>query len=141
MAVKSPDPSLHSPAMIVYPLLATLAFAVLLAGFAQRISRPRLHAGLMSAGMALDLGLVLTLEVTRDAVATALGGELSALQRVHVMSSGMAVALYLPVFGLGCWRLFQPWSAGLPAKTWHRRLGYAALLFRAVGFVFMFSML
>lgn len=126
---------------MLYPALATLSFALLLAGFRLRLTKPWRHAALMSAGMALDLALVLTLELTRNAVATAIGPELTALQRIHVAASTAAVALYLPVFALGAVRLFRPASANEAFRTWHRRLGYAALGFRATGFLFMFSML
>lgn len=126
---------------MLYPVLATLAFALLLAGFRLRARSPGRHAALMAAGMALDLGLVLALELTKDAVATAMGPELTGLQRVHVAASSAAVALYVPVFALGAVRLFRPSSANAALRGWHRRLGYAALAFRAVGFAFMFAML
>jgi hypothetical protein len=126
---------------MLYPSLATLALALLLAGFTRRSASPKLHAGLMSSGMAIDLALVLVLEFTKNAVGTAVGGDLTLFQRIHVASSTFAGALYLPIFALGAVRLFRPSAANLPLRTWHGRLGYAALFFRVVGYVFMFSML
>lgn len=126
---------------MLYFSLATIAFALLLAGFTQRFRRVGLHAALMSAGMALDLTLVLALEVTKGAVATALEHQLTAVQGVHVAASALAVALYVPVFAMGFVRLYRASAANVALRVWHRRLGYVALFFRAVGFLFMFSML
>ncbi len=123
-----------------YPWLAGLAFTLLLTGFFVRKYDRRLHACLMGSGMLLDLCLVLILEFTKDAIATALGNELTSWQYAHVLTSATAVLFYFPVFILGCIRLTNPQSApGL--RTWHIRLGYCALGFRTLGFLFMFSML
>jgi hypothetical protein len=124
-----------------YPAFATLAFALLLAGFSRRKVNPRLHAALISASVVIDLALVLTLELKRNAVATALSPGLTALQKVHVGASTAAVMFYLPVLVLGAIRLFRPSPANLGLKTWHRRLGYAALFFRTVSFLFIYAML
>jgi hypothetical protein len=124
---------MHSP----YPWLASLAFLLLLAGFAVRKSRRNLHVCLMSAGMALDLALVVILAISRDAVGTAMGHDLTLWQQAHVIFSTFAVGLYIPVFALGLarWR----GSPSYVARAWHIRLGYWALACRAAGFVFMFS--
>jgi hypothetical protein len=126
---------------MLYPALATLAFALLVAGFALRARGRGRHAALMSAGMALDLGLVLTLELTKNAFGTVVGGGLSPAQAVHVGASSLALLLYFPVFALGWVRLFHPSGANLALRAWHRRLGYVALAFRTVGFFFLFAML
>ncbi len=119
-----------------YPWFATFAFALLLGGFAVRRRRRDLHAGLMSAGMGLDLIIVLILEFGRGAVGTALGPTLTGAQQIHVAASTLAVAFYIPVFVLGLLRL-----RGRGSREWHLRLGYCALACRAIGFLFMFSML
>jgi len=126
---------MHSP----YPGVATFAFLLLLTGFSVRKSRRDLHVGLMSAGMGLDLLIVLILEFGRDAVATAMGPSLTAWQQAHVIFSTLAVVFYIPVFILGLMR----WrgSRNLALRAWHIRLGYCALACRAAGFAFMFSML
>ncbi len=120
---------------------ATFAFILLLVGFALRKRRVRLHAGLMTAGMALDLSTVLILEFTKDAIATALGPELSLWQQAHVAASSVAVIIYIPVFVLGFIRLNSPSIRNLSLRTWHLRMGYCALIFRSIGFACMFSML
>jgi hypothetical protein len=125
--------------VFLYPSLATAAFALLLTGFAFRKRGSLRHAWLMGAGMALDLALVLTLEFTRNAIATALGGKLTGPQLTHILASTLAVLLYFPVFALGFKRLHAPSSANEVLRTWHMRLGFMALSLRAVGFAFMFS--
>ncbi len=122
-----------------YPWFATFAFVLLLTGFAVRSSKRDLHVGLMSAGMGLDLIIVLILEFGRDAVGTALGSSLGPWQQAHVIFSTLAVVFYIPVFILGLLR----WrgSGSLSQRLWHIRLGYCALACRALGFAFMFSML
>lgn len=123
----------------LYPGLASFSYALLLAGFALRQRGALRHAWLMGSGMALDLTLVLTLEFTRNAIGTALGGTLSAPQITHILASTLAVLIYFPVFALGFVRLRRPTAANIPLRTWHRRLGYAALGLRTIGFAFMFS--
>ncbi|MGZ3655175.1 MAG: hypothetical protein ACXVB9_00050 [Bdellovibrionota bacterium] len=125
----------------IYPILATVAFALLLVGFFLRKSGPGRHALLMSTGMLIDLLLVLTLEFSKNAVATALGPELTGPQRMHVTASTLAVLFYLPLSVLGWIRLFRPSEANLNLRTWHRRLGYCAIFLRTIGFLFMFTML
>lgn len=123
-----------------YPWFATLAFILLLAGFLWRKRNRRLHAGLMTSGMVIDLTLVLLLEFTKDAVATAFGNELTAWQYAHVITSTLAVLFYIPVFALGSIRLLRP-NSDQEIRHWHMQLGYFALFFRTLGFLFMFSML
>lgn len=120
-----------------YPWFATFAYLLLLTGFSVRRTHRDLHVGLMSAGMGLDLIVVLLLEFGRDAVATAMGPTLSGWQQTHVISSTLAVLFYIPVFILG----FLRWrgSRSLGQRAWHVRLGYCALACRTVGFAFMFS--
>jgi len=122
----------------VYPWLAGLAFALLWTGFLLRHGPRHLHVAAMCAGMAVDLSLVLVLEFTRDAVATAMSFTLGPWQLAHVGASTLAVALYAPVFVLG-WQRWRRPGASVQLRTWHRRLGYAALFFRTVGFLCMFS--
>lgn len=123
-----------------YPWFASFAFLLLVLGFAVRRSHRDLHVGLMCGGMGLDLIIVALLEFGRDAVATAAGPGLTPWQHAHVAASTLAVLFYFPVFALGMLRWRSPASS--PAyRTWHLRLGYCALACRAVGFLFMFSML
>src|ERR1700730_15779341 len=101
-----------------YPWLASLAFALLLAGFFLRKYDRRLHAGLMASGMAIDLTLVLIVQFTKDAIATAFGNELTLWQYAHVITSTIAVLFYIPVFTLGWIRLTNPHSAA-NLRSWH----------------------
>ena len=122
----------------LYFCLASLAFGLLLLGYGMR-KRRKPHAALMSAGMLLDLLLVLTLEFTKGAIATAMDDELTSWQMAHVATSTAAVLLYFPVGALGLLRLLNKGSAS--ERSWHVRLGTLALAFRTLGYFFMFSML
>jgi hypothetical protein len=120
--------------------VATVAYALIVAGFALRRSHRSAHAALMSAGMIIDLALVLTLQGQRDAIGTALAFTLTPLQQAHVAVSTVATVLYIPLAILGAQLYFG--RPGPDERThWHRRLGIAAFLFRTLGFVLMFSML
>lgn len=121
-----------------YPWFSTFSFLLILAGFAVRRTHRDLHVALMCSGMGLDLIIVLLLEFSRDAVGVALGSSLTPFQLTHVIASTFAGAFYIPVFVLGYKRWRNP-SAPESLRTWHLRLGYLALACRAVGFLFMFS--
>ena len=95
----------------------------------------------MASAIVIDLSLVLILEFSRSAIATAIGPNLNTLQRLHVGFSTLAVALYIPVIILGWRMLYKAGSATGKQKKWHRRLGYAAFTARTMSFLFMFSML
>ena len=58
---------------MLFPSIATLAFSIQLVGFLRRKRGAGQHAALMSAGIIIDLSLVLALEFLRDAVATSAG--------------------------------------------------------------------
>jgi len=79
--------------------------------------------------MALDAGLVLALEFTRQATRTALDPSLHVPQQIHIVASLMAVSLYVPQIFLSFMR-----------PNWHRRVGVAILVLRTIGLIFMFSM-
>lgn len=119
---------------------ASLAYACMVAGLAFRRRSRRAHAWLMGSAMGLDLALVATLEIQRDAVATALRFSLGPWQQAHIAVSLAAVLLYAPVLGLGLRRYLNPDSAS-GIRHWHMRLGILAFAFRSLGFLLMFSML
>ena len=75
---------------------ATIAWLVLVIGYLQRRTRSR-HVPLMLAGIFMDIGLVLYLELTKHAVETALEFKLSTLQQLHIASSSVALLLYFPL--------------------------------------------
>lgn len=122
-----------------YMAVASLAYLLLACGVVQS-ARRKAHVALMSSGVVMDLGVVLTLEVKRSAVATALGGELGPLQMGHVAFSLAAVILYVPTMVLG-WRGIRGGKGGPSRLKAHRILGKVAFLFRTVGFGLMFSLL
>jgi hypothetical protein len=123
-----------------YMTAATATFLVLCSGILYRKINRKFHAQLMSLGILVDLALVLILEFQRGAIETASGFSLSFIQQTHVISSTLAVTLYLPTLTLGIRRL-KGWSTKTSTRTWHIRLGGTAFLFRTIGFFTMFSML
>ena len=132
------------PAVVVlvggtpYMLVAGMAYGTLSAGIWLRRNRP-VHATLMNFGILLDVSLVLTLQIERDAVGTALSNTLGAWEMSHIICSTLALVLYFPLLYLG-WSLFRN-RAGLGWALTHRRLGVVAFVLRSLGFVLMFSML
>ena len=121
-----------------YMALASLAYFLMIAGLAHRKERV-VHVRLMSAAIALDLILVLVLEIQRSAVETAVGMPLGIPQKIHILFSLSAVLTYGPVVYLG-WRRYRG-KASKVQKSRHLRLGVLAFVFRTVGYVFMFSMI
>ncbi len=118
--------------------IASVAFVLLWLGYSQRHNRLR-HVACIAAALALDIGLVLYLEATRSAIKTALSFELAILQQIHIAVSTVALLLYFPIIFLGIRLLMN--KASRSQRNWHRQLAVCALLFRTLGFVFMFSML
>jgi hypothetical protein len=156
MNVKSIEKTkLSLPAVILWPLfvlvasgfigvvfspykgIATVSYLCLLVGIFHRRNR-NVHAGLMSAGMAIDVLLVLVLEFQRSAIATSAGGSLNAYQLAHVIVSTLAVLVYLPTANLG----YRRWKGTLPRENniLHLRFGILAFSLRTLGYILMFSM-
>lgn len=121
-----------------YMGVATTAFALMVAGYALR-RNPRSHVPLMVSAIGMDLGLVLVLEVQRDAVAKALSFTLGVLPQLHIACSASAAALYFPILALGLIRLKG--YGGWRTRRAHLTLGTIAFALRALGFCFMFSLL
>lgn len=119
-------------------IVATVAWLMLCIGIRHRYNRSR-HVPLMLGGIALDYALVIYLELTKDAIATAASFTLTGLQQTHVAVSLTAMLLYLPVMFLGV--MLYRGVGGIGVRRWHKRLGIAAFVFRTLGFFFMFSML
>ncbi len=91
----------------------------------------------MSAGVAIDVGLVLILEITRSAIAEALRDPLSRWQLGHILFSCVAVALYLPTIVLG----YRAYKRTPQKGKLHTVFGWLAFACRTVGFFLMFSLL
>jgi len=121
-----------------YMGFATLAYGFMNIGLMNRRHRS-IHASYMLSAIALDLALVLTLELQRDAIKTAMSFSLSPLQQAHILMSSLATALYIPIVILG-YRLYFGRLNAL-GRLWHRRLGIAGYVFRSLGFLLMFSLL
>ncbi len=121
---------------MLYPLLATLAWLLLIAGWTAR-RRRRAHVPLVLAGIGVDLAIVLLLEFQRSVVAGALEAEWTAFQITHIVASALAVVLYLPTLFLG-FRLLRG-KPGPKTRRRHRNVAVAALALRTVGFVCMWS--
>ncbi len=117
--------------------IASCAWLLLVVGYGLRRNR-NLHVRFVVSGIVLDILLVLYLQVTRSAIQSALAFSLKLLQQVHIGFSTIALLLYFPVLYLG----FRLWrGGGRPGlRDLHRKLACAALFFRTLGFIFMFSM-
>src|SRR5262245_20087964 len=116
--------------------LATLAFVLLVAGWTQRRSRAR-HVPLVLAGIALDLALVVWLELSRGVVEKTMTEHFSVLRWVHIWSSTLAVVAYLPPLWLGFRLLRGP--ADAPLRSRHAAFAMTALILRAIGFACMWG--
>lgn len=121
-------------------LLATLAFVLLVAGWAQRRRRER-HVPLVLAGIGIDLGLVVYLEVTRGVVEKVAGAvshqPYPGLRWLHIATSTLAVVLYIPTLWLG-FRILR--GATDPAvRKRHAAAALAALALRTAGFLCMWG--
>lgn len=118
--------------------LATLAYGAMVWGYWERKNRYT-HMRLMLFAIILDLTLVVTLELQRQAVETAISMSMGPLQQSHIIFSLIATILYFPILLGG----FYLWKNPGPStvKTWHMRLGKAAFLCRSLGFLLMFTLL
>ncbi|MDB2426053.1 hypothetical protein N9W41_00750 [bacterium] len=122
-----------------YMMVATAAYFIFLSGLMFVGVNKNTHAMLMSSAMLMDLILVLTLEIQRNAIETLISFKLTPLNKVHIYSSTIAVVLYFPVFYLGYKKLSGKGTKSI--NKWHKILGKFTVLFRTIGFLFMFSML
>ena len=123
--------------MSIYMWIASLAWLLLVSGYLLRRQR-RWHVPLVVSAISLDFGLVLFLQLTRDAAQTAMGMgmELSPLEYVHILASTGAILCYLPTIYFGRKLL----RGELEYRSRHQRVAMLALFLRTVGFLFMFSM-
>ena len=123
-----------------YMLIASMAYTLMLTGFRLRRENQTLHISFMLAAIALDLTLVLILQIQRDAVHAAIHGQYSILQRSHIATSLVATLLYFPMLGLGYLNT-RPKASPQRLKTLHKWLGIACFTFRTLGFFLMFSLI
>lgn len=121
-----------------YMGLATLSYGFMNIGLMNLRNR-EFHVRYMNSAIAIDIALVLALELQRDAIQTALSFSLSPLQQAHIAMSAIATVLYIPIMILG-WRLYLG-KLSSSGRLWHRRLGIIGYVFRSLGFLLMFSLL
>lgn len=124
--------------MTDYMYIATLAWALLCLAYLLR-RRRWLHVPLAVSGMLLDILLVAFLQLTRNAVQTAVSFNLSLMEQIHIANSSIALLLYVPVFYFGV--KLAVGGATPSQRAWHLKLAIAALVFRSLGFVFMASLI
>jgi len=118
--------------------IATLAWVLLICGYRMR-RKPGVHIPLILSGILIDYSLVIYLQLTKDAVQTALKFELSPLQQIHIGVSSIAVMLYIPVIILGT--LLYRDRTNIKLRALHLKIARTTLALRTLGFLFMFSML
>lgn len=120
-------------------LIASVAYILMTLGVFQRSNRV-MHIRLVISAVILDVGLVLFLEFTRDAVFAAMTKRYTTLQQFHILCSTVALLLYFPTLFFG-WKAWRRKQKGLPYNKIHLVLGRITYGFRTLGFVLMFSML
>jgi hypothetical protein len=126
---------------LILPLsmgIASLSYFLMVSGLIYRQER-MVHVRLMTAAIAIDVLLVLTLEITKSAVETAASLKLIWPQQMHIGFSLLAVLFYIPVVYLGRKRFLG--KATTTQKNRHLKMGITAFVFRTIGYIFMFSML
>jgi hypothetical protein len=121
-----------------YMFVATVSYATMVTGLYFRRQK-NIHYRLMSTSIVLDLLVVLILEISRDAVATAAAMKLPPMHQAHIFASTIAVVLYFPVLTLG--RLRLKGNNSRKVLSAHKKLGIMAFIFRTLGFILMFSLL
>jgi uncharacterized membrane protein YozB (DUF420 family) len=112
-------------------------FGVILWGFANRHDR-RIHVPAMAAAFALDVALVVWIEISREAVekSLGLGGRPlpGPLLGFHIFVSVLVILLYIVQAVLGR-RLL---SGNESVRAWHRKSGMTFLLARSLNLVTSF---
>lgn len=114
---------------------AILAWLLLANGLILR-KKTALHAPLMLSGIFLDMAIVCYLQVSKNAVQTALAMNMSPLRQLHVVSSTLAFILYPAVLYLGC-ELLQ---GKRKLISLHVRLAIASFAFRTIGLLCMLAL-
>ncbi len=110
---------------------------LIVAGGVRRRDR-RTHVRLVCTGIASDLAPVLLLEFQRSVIVGSVTRDWTALQITHIVTSMLAVALYLPTIWLGAQILRR--EGGATTRLWHGRVAQAALGARTIGFLCMWSL-
>ncbi len=122
--------------MKIEDLIATVGWALLVLGWIFRRQRTR-HLGFVLPGMAVDLGLVVYLEMSRSVIELTAEKTYNAVQWTHIGTSTVATVLYIPTIILGARLMSGATGAGI--RTWHKRCAVSALVLRTIGFAFMWA--
>ncbi len=115
--------------MSMLHLLSTAVLVLIGAGLYYR-RRTRLHLGLMVMALAVDLGLVLYIEITRSAVETVRTAPLGPVLTFHIVASVLVLIIYLVQVGLGIRKL----RSGTSSHLAHRYLGMAFVVLRVANY-------
>ncbi|MHB1327966.1 MAG: hypothetical protein ACYC2K_07165 [Gemmatimonadales bacterium] len=115
--------------MSVLHLLSTVVLVLVGAGLYYR-KRPRVHLGLMLAALAVDLGLVLYIEITRSAIETVRTAPLGPVLTFHIVASVLVLVIYLIQLGLGVRKLRH----GMSSHLAHRYLGITFVVLRVANY-------
>lgn len=114
--------------------IALLAWCLLLIGYSRRSIRAQ-HVPLMISAIALDISLVVYLQITRNAVQKAMEFSMEPLQQLHVLFATLTLLLYVPAVYLGIQLLRGGQTAGLRQR--HKRVAITALLTRTLSLLLM----
>jgi hypothetical protein len=120
----------------VYDAIATVGWVLLVLGWWFRKDRRR-HLSFVIPGMAVDLGLVLFLEFSRNVIERTMRETYSTVEQIHIGTSTAAVVLYIPTIWLGI--LLIRGKGGPDVRAWHKRCAVPALVLRTIGFGFMWA--
>ena len=114
-------------------LISTLVLLLIAFGVHYR-RRPRIHLRFMLAAFAVDLGLVLYIEVTRHAVERVAGQTMGLLLGCHVAVSVAVLCAYVLQIQLGR-RILHGFTA---SRSLHVRLGLTFCTLRLLNYVTSF---
>ncbi len=92
----------------------------------------------MLSAILSDFAIILVLEFKRGALDTALSFSSEIFQQIHIIFSTLAVIFYIPTVIYGVLRLKTKPSCQKINQR-HKKIGFIAFTFRAIGFIFMFS--
>lgn len=112
---------------------STVVVVILLAGLFFRKRNRQLHWKLMATAFVLDVALVLVIELSRGAVEKAVSTT-SPLVAFHVAISVAVLVGYVAMIFLGRRLLGGDESV----RTWHRNVGIAFIVFRALNYITSF---
>lgn len=110
-------------------ILSTVVLVLIAAGIIKRRT-VSLHWPLMLSAFLLDMGMVLYIELTREAVKTTISGPPPMLM-FHIIVSSLVLVLYLVQFSLG-YRLL---TRKVLNSNFHLRVGITFVVLRLVNYI------